>query len=564
MKKTISVVIATCIGIFLCMLDTTIMNIALPAIQKGLSVNLPDLSWALNIYTILFATLTIPLSKLAERIGINRFYLVGLITFAVGSLLSAFATNIVSLDIGRAIQSIGAATVFPLSMTIGISTVDTSNRPKVIAALGVTQGLAAALGPVIGGIVTQFLSWRWIFLINIPLMMLVLLLVAFNLSMNQERNAKPIDLQGCILSMVTLFSLTLLLVKGREWGWTSLSSIFLAILFLAGCATFILVERFSKNPMVPLDLFKNRQFVGASVAIVLSNLFLVGVTVILPTYFTNIQQKTELAAALIVTPITVMIFVFSPIAALIIDKVGARIVVLLGFMLMALGYTMFFTINLYNSLEIFVACITLGTGYGIIAGPITVLAAADFTGEKLNSSQSVAGVLRQVGVVLAVAIFVTNLYSGLATAKVSSVKFASERIQRLAIPQKQKRVMLKTTQKAISTGKTHQKFPTDHFSKKERSAIINTSYVAAISRVLSPSSSEKIQIMTQVKQKVGTALTKQNHNINAAISEIQTKSEGYFTDAFKLLYRNTLPFLFVAILSSFIFPAFERRQKERQ
>ncbi|QVI34840.1 MFS transporter [Lacticaseibacillus chiayiensis] len=564
MKKTISVVMATCIGIFLCMLDTTIMNIALPAIQKGLSVNLPDLSWALNIYTILFATLTIPLSKLAERIGINRFYLVGLITFAVGSLLSAFATNIVSLDIGRAIQSIGAATVFPLSMTIGISTVDTSNRPKVIAALGVTQGLAAALGPVIGGIVTQFLSWRWIFLINIPLMMLVLLLVAFNLSMNQERNAKPIDLQGCILSMVTLFSLTLLLVKGREWGWTSLSSIFLAILFLAGCATFILVERFSKNPMVPLDLFKNRQFVGASVAIVLSNLFLVGVTVILPTYFTNIQQKTELAAALIVTPITVMIFVFSPIAALIIDKVGARIVVLLGFMLMALGYAMFFTINLYNSLEIFVACITLGTGYGIIAGPITVLAAADFTGEKLNSSQSVAGVLRQVGVVLAVAIFVTNLYSGLATAKVSSVKFASERIQRLAIPQKQKRVMLKTTQKAISTGKTHQKFPTDHFSKKERSAIINTSYVAAISRVLSPSSSEKIQIMTQVKQKVGTALTKQNHNINAAISEIQTKSEGYFTDAFKLLYRNTLPFLFVAILSSFIFPAFERRQKERQ
>ena len=144
------------------------------------------------------------------------------------------------------------------------------------------------------------------------------------------------------------------------------------------------------------------------------------------------------------------------------------------------------------------------------------------------------------------------------------MKFASERIQRLAIPQKQKRVMLKTTQKAISTGKTHQKFPTDHFSKKERSAIINTSYVAAISRVLSPSSSEKIQIMTQVKQKVGTALTKQNHNINAAISEIQTKSEGYFTDAFKLLYRNTLPFLFVAILSSFIFPAFERRQKERQ
>ncbi|MDG3062405.1 MFS transporter [Lacticaseibacillus casei] len=560
MKKTVSVVIATCIGIFLCMLDTTIMNIALPAIQIGLNVNLSDLSWALNIYTILFATLTIPLSKLAERVGINRFYLIGLVTFALGSLVSAFATNIVLLDVGRAIQSVGAATVFPLSMTIGISTVDTSNRPKVIAALGVTQGLAAALGPVIGGIVTQFLSWRWIFLINIPLMILVLLLVTFNLSMNQERNAKPIDLQGCILSMITLFSLTLLLIKGREWGWTSFSVICLVISFLAGCIAFVFTEHFSKNPMVPLDLFKSRQFVGASVAIVLSNLFLVGVTVILPTYFTNIQQKTELTAALIITPITVMIFIFSTVAALIIDKVGARIVVLLGFVLMAVGYAMFFTVNLYNSLEVFVACTILGTGYGIIAGPITVLAAADFTGEKLNSSQSVAGVLRQVGVVLAVAIFVTNLYAGLASAKVSSVQFASGRIQRLTIPQKQKSMMLKTTKDAISTGKTHQRFPVDHFSKIERRAMIHTNYVAAVSRIISPSNSEKVQIMRQVKKKVDLVLIKQNHNINAAIGDIQTKSESYFTNAFKLLYRNTLPFLFFAILASFIFPAFKREK----
>ena len=156
MSKSKLTVVASCIGIFLCMLDTTIMNIALPAIQIGLNVNLNDLSWALNIYTILFATLTIPLSKLSEKLGMHKFYVGGMIIFLLGSLISAFSSNITILIFGRAFQSLGAAVVFPLSMTIGISTVEISDRTKVIAALGVTQGLAAALGPLIGEVLTQF------------------------------------------------------------------------------------------------------------------------------------------------------------------------------------------------------------------------------------------------------------------------------------------------------------------------------------------------------------------------------------------------------------------------
>lgn len=132
MNKSKLTVVASCIGIFLCMLDTTIMNIALPAIQTGLNVNLNDLSWALNIYTILFATLTIPLSKLSEKLGMHKFYVGGMIIFLLGSLISAFSSNITILIFGRAFQSLGAAVVFPLSMTIGISTVEISDRTKVI------------------------------------------------------------------------------------------------------------------------------------------------------------------------------------------------------------------------------------------------------------------------------------------------------------------------------------------------------------------------------------------------------------------------------------------------
>lgn len=115
-RKNILIICANCVGIFLCMIDTTVMNIALPAIQKGLSVSLNNLQWAINVYTIIFATLTIPLSRLADRFGINRFYLSGMFIFLIGSILSGIATNLSTLIVGRAVQSIGAAIVFPLSM----------------------------------------------------------------------------------------------------------------------------------------------------------------------------------------------------------------------------------------------------------------------------------------------------------------------------------------------------------------------------------------------------------------------------------------------------------------
>lgn len=188
------IILAMSIGIFLCMLDTTVMNVALPAIQSSLAVHLDKLSWALNIYTILFATLTIPLSKLAERWGINKTYIVGLLIFISGSMISAVAQNLLSLTIGRAGQSIGAVIVFPLSLTIGISSVDLAARKGVIAVLGITQGLASALGPTICGCVTQFWSWRWIFIINIPLSLFSLLICFLGLTLNETKQKEPLDL----------------------------------------------------------------------------------------------------------------------------------------------------------------------------------------------------------------------------------------------------------------------------------------------------------------------------------------------------------------------------------
>ena len=551
--RNILTICAMSIGIFLCMLDTTVMNVALPAIQSNLNAQLNRLSWALNIYTIFFASLTIPLGKIAEHFGINRTYIIGLVVFICGSTISASAHNLNMLIGGRALQSIGAALVFPLSMTIGISIIDISARKKVIAILGITQGLAAALGPTIGGCLTQFLSWRWIFIINIPLSIISVIICLFNLELHEVKQKASIDFIGSLLSMITLFTLTLGLVQGRTWGWHSLIIVTLFIASGISLILFIICEQKSVYPMVPLELFKNREFTGSAITIVLSNLFLVAVTVVLPTYFVKIQGKTELTAALLITPITGMIFIFSPLAAIIIDRLGARMVIATGFVLMTISFILLATINMQNLMLVIVTCLILGTGYGIITGPITVLAASDFKGSLLNASQSVAGVLRQIGISLAIAIYVTGLYDNLVTAKNNSTHYIKEEVATLNIPNSKKNVVIQKAINSLSGNSTST--PKNHFNQAERKSIIQNNYNKVIEKQSgSISEAAKQQIYIQVESKVDLKLKRINQNINAKITKIKNFAINEYDKAFTKLYSYSIVFVLLSTFTCLLFP----------
>lgn len=548
------IILAMSIGIFLCMLDTTVMNVALPAIQSSLAVHLDKLSWALNIYTILFATLTIPLSKLAERWGINKTYIVGLLIFISGSMISAVAQNLLSLIIGRAGQSIGAAIVFPLSLTIGISSVDLAARKGVIAVLGITQGLASALGPTIGGCVTQFWSWRWIFIINIPLSLFSLLICFLGLTLNETKQKEPLDLWGSLFSMITLFAFTLALVQGRAWGWHSETIIGLFITALVALILFIICESQSQHPMVPLALFGNQEFTGAAITIVCSNLFLVAVTVILPTYFTKIQNKTELTAAFLITPITGMIFIFSPLAAVFIDQLGARRVLAVGFLLMTGSFWLFSTINMKNLTLVIISCLILGMGYGIITGPITVLAASDFQGTLLNASQSVAGVLRQIGISLAIAIYVSGLYGNLVTARTQATQYIQAEVATLKIPMAKKQLLTHKSLQALSHHSS--KTTTNYFTVQDKQQIVQAQYIKSLQQQpqdLSPDRQQQLHqhIQIQVEHK----LTKSNRKINTVIHKIHRFATRQYDQAFAKLYRTSVIFVFLSTFSCLLFPA---------
>lgn len=548
------ILMANCIGIFLCMLDTTVMNIALPDIQTSLKVTLNSLSWPLNIYTIIFAALTIPLGKLAENIGIKHTYLIGLAVFTIGSVISSLSTSLIHLMIGRGIQSLGASIVFPLSMTIGINLVSLESRKKTIAALGITQGLAAALGPSIGGVLTQFLGWRWIFIINIPLTILsiILCLISFDLK-NDKRTKESIDFLGALLCITMLSTLVLSLVQGRSWGWLSIPIITSLIISFVSVICFVTWEIHTSNPMIPMDLFKNHEFTGSAIAIVLSNLFLVAVTVVLPTYFVRIQNKSELTAALLITPITGMIFIFSPLAALIIDKLGARMVIAFGFILITISYVLFTNINMNNILLVVITCLILGSGYGIIAGPITVLAASDFEGSLLTASQSVAGVLRQVGISLAVAIYVTSLYANMVTAKSNSTNYINEQVAKLDISQSKKQAIINRS--VNSLGKNSSKISTNHFSKKDRQQFINLAYQQELAKYPDlTDQTQKSNIYDKVKTTVETTLDNLNHKINQVITRIKNYARHQYELAFIKLYKYSIPFAALSILSFLFFP----------
>lgn len=447
----------------------------------------------------------------------------------------------------------GAATIFPLSMVIGISTTSLSRRTRVIAALGVTQGLAAALGPTIGGILTQYFSWRWIFLVNAPLILISIILCLIFLNFKEAGKNIKIDFLGALLSIIMLFTLTLALVQGRDWGWRSPLILTLLIISLVSLTVFIIYERKIDFPMIPMKLFENRQFIGASLTIVLSNLFLVGVTVILPTFFTKIQGKSELTAALLVTPISAMIFICSPIAALMIKKFGARFIIAIGFLSMGTAYVLFTYISMTSIFQITGTCILLGFGYGIITGPITVLAADDFTGEMLTASQSVAGVLRQVGIVLAVAIFVTGLYNNLSSAKETSLHNANSQVERMNLSSNLKIKILEQAKKQIESGNSTENFQESHITEQEKKSMIIGNYNNELKGKDALSIDIKSEIKQEITNKVNSKINQINSKINQVIRKIIFYTKNQFSNAFISLYRNSIAFVLVSAIVSFLF-----------
>ncbi|MFD1124554.1 MFS transporter [Lentilactobacillus raoultii] len=575
MNKTKYVLPILLLGNLLCMMDVSIMTIVLPEIQTAFKVNLTDLSWTLNVYTIVFASLIIPFGRFAQKIGRNKFVFIGLLIFGGGSFMTGISDNLSFMIGSRVIQSIGAAIIIPTSMVIGLEISNRQNRHKIVAALAGVQGLAVALGPSIGGFVSQYFGWRWVFFINVPLVILDLILYPFVLPLKRESKfSVKIDWLGALLSTAMLFSLSLGLIKGNTWGWHSTVIWVLFAIALGSLVIFVLLETYLKSPMIDMTLFKSRNFVGAGSALILCNFFLGGMAILIPTFLTQVQGESELRAALLITPYSIAVMFSAILTSLFVKRINNKLLISAGFILIGISYLLLSQMNLrHNYNELIVAAILLGVGYGLVAATANILAVADFHGSRLTDSQSVANVLRQVGMVLSIAIFMTILANNVGTAKQKTLGFSDQQINALSLSTAQQARLRHKLQYKLNpqnndvseNQKARVTFQPIHVSNKrvaqlskklyqkrlrqmQREGRLSSNHIVAISQKL------KHLVYYQVQQSIKHRVIELATKIKILVSQIKWYLKAKLNHAFLDIYGDML---WLAFLSLLIIPIFK-------
>src|SRR5512137_1094316 len=333
---TIWTFIVASVAVFMVSLDNLVVTTALPVIKAELGATLQQLQWTVNAYTLTFAVLLLTGAALGDRFGRKRMFLVGLAVFTVGSAAAALAPSIDALVAARALQGVGGAIVTPLTLTILSAAVSPTRRGMALGIWGGVSGLAVALGPVVGGAIVDGLSWQWIFWLNVPIGVVLFPIAFMRLTESKGAN-RALDLPGLGLASVGLFGIVWGLVRGNAHGWTSLGVAGPIAAGVVLMGLFVLWERRTREPMVPLRFFRNRAFSAANVTSLLMSFGMFGSIFLLAQFFQVVQGYTPLQAGIRTLPWTAMPILVAPIAGLLSDRIGARPLLVGGMALMAGG-----------------------------------------------------------------------------------------------------------------------------------------------------------------------------------------------------------------------------------
>lgn len=404
-SKVITLVV-TCLGFFMVLLDTSIVNVALPTIQADLHAHLSDLQWVVDAYTLPFAALLLTTGSLGDRFGRKRIFLAGLVLFLLGSTLCGFAKTLDWFLIGRVVQGVGGAALSPGSLSVLVAAFpEPRERTQAIGIWSGISGLALAAGPLVGGLLIQFSSWPAIFFVNLPVGLVALALGWARLSESRNPMAQRIDLPGQVLAIAGLTCLITALIEGSSQGWTSAPILSLFIGSAVLLAAFLLVEARVREPLLPLRLFANRVFSVANVAGLIAGFALLGTVFFIAQYFQAVQGYTALESGLRTLPTTMGIFVVAPFAGMLAARLGPRLPIVLGAILS--GSALFLMARLEPSTSyasIWWKLGMLGIGFGFMLSPLTaaVLSATPPTRAGLGSSM--INTSRQVGSTLGVAV----------------------------------------------------------------------------------------------------------------------------------------------------------------
>ena len=401
------------LGIFLILVDNTIVNTALPAISRDLSASTSTLQWVIDSYTLVLAGLLLLGGTIGDRFGRRQWMAIGMSIFGLAAVGAAFSTNAESLIAFRALQGVGAALVMPATLSI---LTDVFSRKERALAIGIwtgVGGLGIGMGPAIGGYLVDEFGWAAVFLMHVPIVLLALAGLFFLVPDSKDERERKLDVPGGLLATGGLVALGYGIIQGTEAGWTSGEIIGSFVVAVALLTAFIMVELRTAEPMLPLQLFRQKDFTGGVIIIGLIFFALFVTFFFLTQYFQLVQGRSAFEAGLLIVIPAAGMMVGAPIAGLLVKRIGPRILLLGALTSMAAGLLLFLRLEVDTStLQIAISLFTFGIGVGSAMAPLTdtVMAAVPVNDAGVGSAAN--DVSRELGAALGIAI-VGSLVNGI-------------------------------------------------------------------------------------------------------------------------------------------------------
>ncbi|MFI6052624.1 DHA2 family efflux MFS transporter permease subunit [Streptomyces violascens] len=397
--------VITSVAGFMAALDNLVVTTALPSIREDLGGALDDLEWTVSAYTLTFAVLLMFGAALGDRFGRRKLFITGLTIFTGASAGAALAPGINGLIAARAIQGVGAAIMMPLTLTLLTAAVPAAKRGLMYGIWGAVNGLAVASGPLIGGSLTEHVSWQWIFWLNVPLGLLTLPLARLRLNESYGTGA-PLDIVGTLLASGGLFGIVYALIRGNPDGWTSATVLTGLIAGSALLVGFVFHGVRSANPMLPMRLFRSRAFSAINAASLLMFVGMFGSIFLLSQFLQNVIGYSPTEAGLRMLPWTGMPMIAAPVAGFLSDRIGGRPVVATGLALQAIGLAWFAAIispDVSYGAQL-PALIISGIGMGLYFAPAANLVMSSVRSSEQGIASGANNALREVGGALGIAV----------------------------------------------------------------------------------------------------------------------------------------------------------------
>ena len=397
---------AVAFGLFMIMLDNTVVNVALPSIERDLHVSISSLEWIVTAYALTFAALLITGGKLGDLFGRRRIFIVGIAIFTLSSLACGLAPTAGFLIGARAVQGIGAALMNPASLSIITATFPPRERGQAIGIWAGVSAMALAIGPLVGGLIVDNINWNWIFFINVPVGIAGVIVSRLVIKESRDTShVQSVDLPGLITSSAGLFALTYALIEGNKHGWTSPEIIGLfagAVVLLVG---FVVLEHFQRVPMLDLSLFRIGSFAGSNLVAMLVSLGMFGVFFFVSLYIQNILHWTPTKAGAAFLPMTILIIIVAPLAGKLSDRVGSRWLMGGGMTLVSISLLLYQRVGLHSTFWTLLPAMLLGgIGMAMTMSPMTAAAMSSVPVDKAGVGSGVLNSFRQLGGSLGIAL----------------------------------------------------------------------------------------------------------------------------------------------------------------